>query len=504
MLALRVSINPLLFQSAGDQPASGCNDMMDKSLPPPPLPPKSRNDSLGAQLSTYRERPKPAGGFANTKSLFESGPVRDAFFRVATNPDTRSAAVHAAQKPAVRKVAASVTQIPVERNAAMAQTQSSKPPLGPKPQSGISTLTSTDSDLQKKKVASIVKNLDNFYQKQSTPPMPNVTKPLYPSLPDDESWQNTSTCFIPPPRTSSISSSQTFDGVLIPSVRSSSAQPDYLSSSCSAQQELDDLFGNVTSQKVRPARPPPPKFVNSHSHPNLNTVGQDPTSLKIREPHAIVKYPYKAAHKDELSCQPNDVVILQREVDDQWVFASNIRSGQRGIVPMSFLSVNIPLVPGDKTNTVDRSSEILTSSFDGLSMVHWSKSSSRMARALYDYKSPVQGDLQFFAGDMIAIIQKVDDGWYKGELRGRTGMFPANFVELCNTTTPYAPACSAARTVDLDTVTAAYDYSSDVSDDLSFKAGEVIQVVEYINEEWIRGRIGVREGMVPLTFVIKN
>ncbi|KAK0415821.1 hypothetical protein QR680_012139 [Steinernema hermaphroditum] len=476
--------------------------MMDKSLPPPPLPPKSRNDSLGAQLPTYRERPKPAGGFAAAKSLFENSAVQNAVFSAAKNPAVRSAAVSAAQNPATRNAAISAARNPTVRNAAMSSmaSQPPKPPLGPKPQFD----SSVDSDIQQKKVASLVKELDHFYQKQTTPPRPTHTQTLYPTLPDESSFN--SMPFIPTPtRTTSISTSQTFDNSLISSVRSSSVQPDYLSSSYSAQQELDDLFGNISSKKAPPVRPPPPKFSNSHSHPNLNTLGRNTASPNILEPHAIVKYPYKAAHKDELTCQPDDVVLLQREVDEQWVYAANTRSGQRGIVPVSFLNVKVPLVPENKSAGPGFSLGPLTTSFDGLSMSAPKKFSVRMAKALYDYDSPIQGDLQFFAGDLITVFEQIDAEWCKGEVRGRTGIFPVNFVEISNATTPLASPClSSPGAIGLGTVTAAYDYSSGVSEDLTFQAGDVIEIVERINDEWIRGRIGAREGMVPLTFVAQN
>lgn len=52
------------------------------------------------------------------------------------------------------------------------------------------------------------------------------------------------------------------------------------------------------------------------------------------------------------------------------------------------------------------------------------------ARALFDY--PGDGDpnqLPFAAGDMITIIQKDPAGWWEGELNGRRGWIPANYVE---------------------------------------------------------------------------
>jgi lipid-binding SYLF domain-containing protein len=56
----------------------------------------------------------------------------------------------------------------------------------------------------------------------------------------------------------------------------------------------------------------------------------------------------------------------------------------------------------------------------------------RMATALYDYDAEVATDLSFKAGDSIAIIamsQSTDD-WWKGSCKGKTGQFPANYVEL--------------------------------------------------------------------------
>lgn len=97
-------------------------------------------------------------------------------------------------------------------------------------------------------------------------------------------------------------------------------------------------------EKAPPARPPPPKL-GSRSIPNLSSFSHSSKSEQITEPHATVKYPYKSDKYDELNCDANDTVLLKREVDDQWIFATNTRTGQSGIVPISFLNINVPLVP---------------------------------------------------------------------------------------------------------------------------------------------------------------
>lgn len=54
----------------------------------------------------------------------------------------------------------------------------------------------------------------------------------------------------------------------------------------------------------------------------------------------------------------------------------------------------------------------------------------RQVTALYDYTGEGEGDLSFYAGDVINVIDDTDpSGWYRGELNGYEGLFPANFVQ---------------------------------------------------------------------------
>lgn len=50
-------------------------------------------------------------------------------------------------------------------------------------------------------------------------------------------------------------------------------------------------------------------------------------------------------------------------------------------------------------------------------------------RALYDFTPSEPGELQFTKGDVIAVLESVFKDWWKGALRGQTGIFPLNYVE---------------------------------------------------------------------------
>ena len=54
------------------------------------------------------------------------------------------------------------------------------------------------------------------------------------------------------------------------------------------------------------------------------------------------------------------------------------------------------------------------------------------ATALYDFDGQGDGDLVFREGDRIRIVEKTEsvDDWWEGELKGRQGSFPANYVRV--------------------------------------------------------------------------
>ena len=50
-------------------------------------------------------------------------------------------------------------------------------------------------------------------------------------------------------------------------------------------------------------------------------------------------------------------------------------------------------------------------------------------------------------------------------------------------------------------VTAVHDYPGESPDDLSFKTGDKIEVIERINSDWLRGECHGKQGLFPASFV---
>ncbi|XP_067205851.1 uncharacterized protein B0303.7 isoform X2 [Linepithema humile] len=48
---------------------------------------------------------------------------------------------------------------------------------------------------------------------------------------------------------------------------------------------------------------------------------------------------------------------------------------------------------------------------------------------------------------------------------------------------------------------ALFDFPATHSDDLPLKEGDVVQLVKKVNDDWLEGRIGIRQGIFPLSFI---
>ncbi|CAD6188606.1 unnamed protein product [Caenorhabditis auriculariae] len=402
--------------------------------------------------------PKPAkpGQNGNDENKGFSVSAAKALFEAAKKPEVRQAVVAAAKNPYVRATAKNVAENKEARNAVL-------------------TAVSNPSAENKFSAASAV------YDANRPPPPPHRNGSASVSAASSSSGKVASS------HQSIISKLENLNFGAPPAPNpSTTAAPS------------TSLYVHTSSSQSQQPRLPPPSHSSSSSTsswtpaPPYNSVTRSTPAVSAHDPHATVKYAFVGAHIDELTCNPGEVVLLKRHVDDQWIYGMNTTTGKHGIVPQSYLQVEVPL----PAESVPKST---SSSFA-------SPSSGTYSTALYDYDSATPGDLRFRVNDRILVTSRVNADWLEGELYGQKGIFPANFVSLDGSApapvSAPAPANSAPTRTKRENVTAAYDYYSGVASDLQFNQGDVIEVVEKVDCDWIMGELNGRRGLVPVTFLL--
>ena len=87
------------------------------------------------------------------------------------------------------------------------------------------------------------------------------------------------------------------------------------------------------------------------------------------------------------------------------------------------------------------------------------------ARTKYKFNSQYPNELSFDVGQIVHLIRHIDDEWMEGQLEGKIGLFPTEYVDIIVDVAHDLPkiAGTIAR--------ATYDFESDVPGDLLLKVG---------------------------------
>jgi len=144
-----------------------------------------------------------------------------------------------------------------------------------------------------------------------------------------------------------------------------------------------------------------------------------------------VLFSYHPTHEDELALLVGDEIQLLGEVEEGW-WRGRL-AGKIGVFPSNFVSVveeSPSTEPNEKSSDV--SSTPVLSTPEPTAPKLPPKPVRDIARVLYGYTALQPDELELKEGDMITILFKdcEDKGWWKGELNGKIGVFPDNFVEL--------------------------------------------------------------------------
>ena len=61
----------------------------------------------------------------------------------------------------------------------------------------------------------------------------------------------------------------------------------------------------------------------------------------------------------------------------------------------------------------------------------------KTCKVLFSYQPTHEDELELKVEDVVECLTEVEDGWWRGTLNGKSGVFPSNFVEMIQG--PYSP-----------------------------------------------------------------
>ncbi|XP_023036632.1 mucin-5AC isoform X2 [Drosophila willistoni] len=139
---------------------------------------------------------------------------------------------------------------------------------------------------------------------------------------------------------------------------------------------------------------------------------------------AIVEYEYAAKEPDELDLQKGAIIHRIKQMPGGWWQGTLKANGKTGMFPDNFVRVL------DSNNTTNSNGN--HSGDDSAAAVQLrdkSTTSNRRCKVIYSYTQVNDDELTLAVGDVIEFLGEVEEGWWRGRLRSKVGVFPSNFVQ---------------------------------------------------------------------------
>ncbi|KAM9353204.1 SH3 domain-containing protein 21 isoform 2-T2 [Symphorus nematophorus] len=146
-----------------------------------------------------------------------------------------------------------------------------------------------------------------------------------------------------------------------------------------------------------------------------------------------VAFAYSPMNEDELQLEVGETIEIIKEIEDGWWMG--VKNGRVGAFPSNFVK-EVFVAPKDGKHNEGKARPKLTDAVfskeisQRTSVRTKAKNVVECCQVMFDYKAKVEDELDLKKGDVVLILKKEteDEGWWEGELNGRCGFFPDNFV----------------------------------------------------------------------------
>ncbi|KAM0286972.1 hypothetical protein ACHAQH_000657 [Verticillium albo-atrum] len=157
---------------------------------------------------------------------------------------------------------------------------------------------------------------------------------------------------------------------------------------------------------------------------------QAPAGAQAGGKRAVIQYDYEKAEDNEIELREGQIVTNIEMVDEDWWMGTNSK-GESGLFPSNY----VELVEDEPEQQSAPAPAPAARSLPPPAPAQAEpepepQQAGRTATALFDYEAAEDNELGFRENDKITDIEFPDEDWWFGHLRGKQGLFPANYVEL--------------------------------------------------------------------------
>ncbi|XP_017000553.2 platelet binding protein GspB isoform X1 [Drosophila takahashii] len=142
---------------------------------------------------------------------------------------------------------------------------------------------------------------------------------------------------------------------------------------------------------------------------------------------AIVEYEYAAKEPDELDLQKGAIIHRIKQMPGGWWQGTLKSSGTTGMFPDNFVRVLESGISSNGNGTTGSGDHIDEAT--AVQLRDKSATSNRRCKVIYSYTQVNDDELTLAVGDVIEFLGEVEEGWWRGRLRSKVGVFPSNFVQ---------------------------------------------------------------------------
>ena len=222
-------------------------------------------------------------------------------------------------------------------------------------------------------------------------------------------------------------------------------------------------------------------------------------------PRCVAQFDYQARNADELSISKNEHLTVVEGSGAWWKVRSD--QGRVGFAPSNYLKEIPLLAKPPQPAPVPTVPPVSSTSQRPPLYDEPGPSLTTRAVAKFKYAGVHGDDLSLDEGDVLVVLEKASDGWWRGQKGTRIGWFPSNYVEELETKQPAQlqakPQPPPEKSV-ICSVVALYTFDSGNPEELVFQQGEQMDIVDQPADDpqwWKACKSDGSSGLVPTNYV---